>query len=153
MSQQKEIISTINNLIETLKDGQEGFKQASEAVKDSNLKSIFSEFSLQRSKFAGELQAQAVQMGESNPEDSSSSTAGAMHRAWINLKSAITSGDDHAVLAECERGEDSAIKEYKEAMEGDDLSAPVREIVAQQYTEVKSSHDRIKQLRDTAKVS
>ena len=152
MSQQKEIISTINNLIETLKDGQEGFKQASEAVKDSNLKSIFSEFSLQRSKFAGELQAQAVQMGESNPEDSSS-TAGAMHRAWINLKSAITSGDDHAVLAECERGEDSAIKEYKEAMEGDDLSAPVREIVAQQYTEVKSSHDRIKQLRDMSKAS
>ncbi len=152
MAQQKEIISTINGLIETLKDGQEGFKQAAEAVKDSDLKSLFSEYSLQRSRFAGELQAQAIQLGESKPEDSSS-VSGAMHRAWIDIKSAVTSGDDHTILAECERGEDSAIKEYKEAMEGDDLSAPVRAIVSRQYSEVKSAHDRIKQLRDAAKAS
>jgi uncharacterized protein (TIGR02284 family) len=149
MTQQKKIISTINSLIETVKDGQKGFKQAAEAVRDSNLKSLFSEFSLQRAKFASELQGEARQLGENKPEHSSS-TAGAMHRAWINLKSAITSGDDHAILAECERGEDSAVKEYQDAME-DDLSSPVRDIVARQYREVKSAHDRIRQLRDTAK--
>jgi uncharacterized protein (TIGR02284 family) len=152
MAQQKEIISTINSLIETLKDGQEGFKQAAEAVKDSNLKSLFNEYSMQRSRFAGELQAEAVQLGESEPEDSSSAS-GAMHRAWINLKSAVTSGDDHAVLSECERGEDSAVAEYKKAMEDDGLSAPVRDIVSRQYSEVKSAHDRIKQLRDASKAS
>jgi len=152
MSQQKEIISTINDLIETLKDGQEGFRQASEAVKDSQLKSLFSEFSLQRSKFAGELQNEAISLGDHNPEDSSS-TAGAMHRAWINLKSAITSGDDHAVLAECERGEDSAVAEYKKAMEDEDISAPIRETISRQFTDVKNAHDRIKNLRDTAKTN
>ena len=152
MSQQKEIISTINGLIETLKDGQEGFRQASEAVKDSKLKSLFSEYSLQRSKFAGELQNEAITLGESNPEDSGS-TSGAMHRTWINLKSAITSGDDHAVLAECERGEDSAVAEYKKAMGDEDLSAPVRETISRQYTDVKTAHDRIKALRDATKTS
>ena len=84
MSQQKEIISTINGLIETLKDGQQGFKEASEAVKDTQLKTLFSEYSLQRAKFAGELQSEAISLGESHPEDTSS-TAGAMHRAWSNL--------------------------------------------------------------------
>lgn len=152
MSQQKEIISTINDLIETLKDGQEGFRQASEAVKDSQLKSLFSEYSLQRSKFAGELQNEAISLGENNPENSSSTT-GAMHRAWINLKSAITSGDDHAVLAECERGEDSAVAEYKKAMEAEDLSAPIRETISRQYNDVKNAHDRIKALRDATKTS
>ena len=152
MSQQKEIISTINDLIETLKDGQEGFRQASEAVKDSKLKSLFSEYSLQRAKFAGELQNEAISLGDHNPEDSSS-TAGAMHRTWINLKSAITSGDDHAVLAECERGEDSAVNEYKKAMEDEDLSAPVRETITRQFTDVKNAHDRIKALRDATKNS
>jgi uncharacterized protein (TIGR02284 family) len=151
MAQQKEIISTINSLIETLKDGQEGFKQAAEGVKDSTLKSLFNEYSLQRAKFAGELQAQAVQLGESDPEDSSS-TSGAMHRAWINIKSAITSEDDHAILAECERGEDSAVSEYKEALE-EDISAPIRDIISRQYSEVQSAHDRIKSLRDAAKTS
>ena len=34
MAQQKEITSTVNGLIETLKDGEEGFKEAADAVKD-----------------------------------------------------------------------------------------------------------------------
>jgi len=151
MSQTKTIISTLNSLIETLKDGQEGFRQASEAVKDAQLKSLFNRCSLQRSQFAGELQNHVIQLGESNPEKTSS-TAGAMHRAWINLKSAITSQDDHAILAECERGEDSAVSEYKEAMEDDsNLSAPIRETVSRQYVAVKAAHDEIKALRDAAK--
>jgi len=151
MAQQKEIISTINSLIETLKDGQEGFKQAAEAVKDTSLKSMFNEFSLQRAKFAGELQSEAVNLGEPDPE-TDSSTSGALHRAWINIKSAITSGDDHAILAECERGEDSAVNEYKEAME-EDISSPVRAIIERQYVAVKEAHDRIKSLRDATKTS
>src|SRR5213080_321946 len=137
MAQQKEIVSTINSLIETLKDGQEGFKQAAEAVKDTELKSLFQEYSQQRARFATELQSQARQFGEPKPEDSSSA-AGAMHRAWINLKSVVTSGDDHAILAECERGEDSAVKEYREAIDKEELSSPIRQMVSRQYTEVQN---------------
>src|SRR3954449_3144522 len=108
MSQQKEIISTLNNLIETLKDGQEGFKQSASGVDDAQLKTMFDTLSLQRSRFAGELQNEIVTLGEPDPEDSSSTT-GAMHRAWINVKSAVTNRDRHAILAEAERGEDTAV--------------------------------------------
>jgi len=149
MSQQKEAISTINGLIETLKDGEKGFKDASEAVKDPQLKSLFRQYSQQRHRFASELQAQALSLGESKPEKSSSASS-AMHRAWINLKSAVTSGDDKAILSECERGEDSAVHEYKEAVQNG-LTGVAREIVARQFTEIKSAHDRVKNLRDTAK--
>jgi uncharacterized protein (TIGR02284 family) len=149
MTQNKETISTLNSLIETLKDGQEGFKQAAEGVADPQLKSLFNEYSQQRSRFANELQNQAEMLGEPKPEDSSSA-AGALHRSWINLKSAVTSGDGHAILAECERGEDSAVKEYEKAMKRD-LSPSMRNIVSPQYSEVKSAHDRIRNLRDTRK--
>lgn len=149
MAQKKEIISTVNSLIETLKDGQEGFRQAADAVEDSELKSLFSEYSIERSRFAGELQDQLRQLGDSEPEDSSS-VAGSLHRAWINLKSAVTSGDDHAILAECERGEDSAVSEYKKAMSAD-LSSPLREAVSRQYDKVKVAHDRVRNLRDARK--
>jgi uncharacterized protein (TIGR02284 family) len=151
MKDQKEIISTIDDLIETLKDGQEGFKQAAEGVKDSQLKALFNEYSNQRSRFASELQTQARSLGKSEPE-TSSSAAGALHRAWINLKSAVTKGDDHAILAECERGEDSAVEQYRKAMD-DDLPAPLRDIISRQYTDIISAHDRIRNLRDTAKTS
>lgn len=151
MSQNKEVISTLNSVIETLKDGQEGFRQAAEAVKDSQLKSLFNELSLQRSKFAGELQNHIVQMGEPKPEDSSS-TAGALHRAWINMKAAITSRDDHAILSECERGEDSAVSEYKKAMEAE-LPSPARDLLSRQYSDIKAAHDKVKALRDARKSS
>jgi uncharacterized protein (TIGR02284 family) len=148
MKEQKEIV---DGLIETLKDGQEGFKQAAEGVKDPQLKSLFNEYSQQRSRFASELQSQAQSLGEREPETSGSAT-GALHRAWINLKSAVTSGDDHAILVECERGEDSAVEEYKKAID-ENLSAPLREIVSRQYSEIKNAHDRIKNLRDARKTS
>jgi uncharacterized protein (TIGR02284 family) len=149
MNEQKEVISTINGLIETLKDGQEGFKQAAEGVKDLQLKALFNEYSQQRSRFAAQLQSQAQSLGEAEPE-SSSSTTGALHRAWINLKSVVTRGDDHAILAECERGEDSAVEQYKKAIDSD-LPVPVRDVVSRQYGEIKNAHDRIKNLRDTTK--
>src|SRR5437763_5617949 len=126
MAQQKEVISTINGLIETLKDGEKGFKEAAGAVKDPQLKSLFQEYSQQRHRFATELQSQAQNLGEFKPEKSSSA-AGAMHRAWINLKSAVTSGDDESILSECERGEDSAVHEFEEAMQ-DGLSGQVRDL-------------------------
>ncbi len=147
MAQQKEIIGTVNDLIETLRDGQEGFRQAAEAVEDPELKSLFNEFSLQRARFVGELQSEAGALGESKPENSSS-VAGALHRSWINLKGAIAKRDNHAILEECERGEDSAVHEYEEALEDEGLTGPVREIISRQYEKVKSVHDRIKHLRD-----
>ena len=151
MKEEKEIFSVIDDLIQTLKDGQEGFKQAAEGVKAPQLKSLFNEYSSQRLQFATELQSQAHSLGKSHSEESGSA-AGALHRTWINLKSAITSGDDHAILAECERGEDSAVEQYEKAM-NDNLPAPLREIVSRQYSEIKNAHDRIKNLRDTAKTN
>jgi uncharacterized protein (TIGR02284 family) len=146
MEEQEKII---DNLIETLKDGQEGFKQAAESVKDPQLKSVFDEYSRQRARFVSELrsQAQSLEERESKP---SGSAAGALHRGWINLKSALTRGDDHAILAECERGEDSAVEQYKKALDNG-LSASVQQIVSRQYTQVKQAHDRVKSLRDATK--
>ena len=141
--------TVLNNLIETLKDGQEGFKQAAEGVSNPNLKSLFRDYSQQRSRFATALQSEARRHGETDPERSSSAT-GALHRGWINLKLATTGGNDHSILAECERGEDSAVEEYKKVL-ADGLSPSAREVVSRQFDEIKAAHDQIKSLRDAAK--
>jgi len=148
MKNQNEII---DDLIETLKDGQEGFEQAAESVKDPQLKSLFSEYSQQRARFAVELRSKA-QSPDERESKMSGSAAGALHRGWINLKSAVTQGDDHSILAECERGEDSAVEEFRKAL-NNGLSAPVQEIVSRQYVQIKEAHDRVKNLRDATKKS
>ncbi len=78
----------------------------------------------------------------------SGSVSGSVHRGWINLKAALSSNEPHAVLAECERGEDSAVAAYKEALDNQDLDLPTRELLNRQYHEVKGAHDKVKQLRD-----
>src|SRR5258708_17078630 len=89
MKKQNEVI---DNLIETLKDGQEGFKQAAESVRNPALKALFSDYSNQRSRFATVLQSEARRQGETGPETTSSAT-GALHRGWVNLKSEVQRGD------------------------------------------------------------
>lgn len=143
----EEVISTLNNLIETNKDGQEGFKQAAEGVETSNLKSTFFEYSQQRSQFTGELRELVRELG-GDPENSGS-IAGSLHRGWINIKSAVTGQDEGSILNEAERGEDAAKKAYKNAME-ENLPANVNAVVSRQSTAINAAHDKVRDLRDSA---
>jgi uncharacterized protein (TIGR02284 family) len=140
-----DVISTLNNLIETCKDGQQGFKQAAEGVENSQLKSAFYEFAQQRAQFIGELQSLVRDLG-GDPEDSGS-VAGALHRGWINIKSAVTGQDEGAILNEAERGEDSAKNAYKDALE-QNLPANILSVVQNQYSAVQTAHDNVKAWRD-----
>lgn len=149
MADNDNVISTLNNLIETCKDGQAGFQQASEGVKNSELKTLFGTYAQQRAGFAGELQTEVRRLG-GDPEKTSS-TAGALHRGWINIKSAITGADEGAVISECERGEDSAVRNYQDALKSE-LPGNIGELVERQFAQVKQAHDRIRSLeRATSK--
>ncbi len=141
-----DVISTLNGLIETCKDGQEGYKQAAEGIQNSQLKSVFYELDQQRSQFAGELQGLVRELG-GDPENSGS-FSGALHRGWINIKAAVTGKDEGAILNECERGEDVAKNTFKEALE-QHLPANIAAIVQTQYTAVQAAHDQIKAFRDS----
>lgn len=144
----KEVQSTVHHLIERCKDGAKGYKTAAEDVEDKDLKDLFRKYAVQRDSMITELQDQLHKMGKT--DDESSSIEGTMHRAWIDIKSALSSKDRHRVLEECERGEDYAVKAYKEAMVKD-LPGDLKPIVEQQYNDVKSAHDHIRSLRDASK--
>ena len=141
------LIATLNGLIETCRDGQEGFTQSAEGVEDSNLQTLFREYAFRRSQYVTELQSLVQTLG-GDPEDSGS-ISGAMHRGWINIKSVVTGRDEAAILNECERGEDVAKESYKQAMEME-LPGYIREVVENQYQGVLAAHDNIKALRNAA---
>jgi uncharacterized protein (TIGR02284 family) len=142
-----DIASVLNSLIETCKDGQEGFRSAAENVKNPDMATLFRSYSNQRQQFAGELQSLVRSLGEGM--EKTGSVAGALHRGWIDLKAAISSKDEHAILAECERGEDSAVEEYRDALQHSELPVEVQGVITRQYASVQEAHDRVRDLRDS----
>ncbi|HMG36748.1 MAG TPA: PA2169 family four-helix-bundle protein [Blastocatellia bacterium] len=143
--QNDNVIDCLHDLIEACRDGQNGFNEAAENVKGSDLKTLFRDVSLQRAQFAAELQREVRALG-GNPEEKGSAV-GLAHRVWIDIKGTLTGKDDKNILSEAERGEDSAIKSYENAL-GQPLPTKVRAIVERQYSQVKAVHDRVKMMRD-----
>lgn len=145
MTQNNDAVSTLNNLIETCKDGEKGFKEAAEGLKSPEIKSRFMEYSRERAAMAAELQAEVRRLG-GDPEKSAS-MSGSVHRGWFNLKAAITGHDDHAIVSEAERGEDVAKAAYESALK-ETLPASAQTLVQQQAAKVRHAHDDVRDLRD-----
>ncbi len=139
----EDAISALNDLIETCHDGENGFRAAAEGIKDSQLKAMFENYSQQRAQFALELQEEVRRL-DGNTEKSGS-VAGALHRSWINIKSLVSGGSEPAIISEAERGEDQAVKSYREAL-GADLPEEAKAIVERQFRQVQQAHDRIRSL-------
>jgi uncharacterized protein (TIGR02284 family) len=143
-------VSVIEALIETCKDGQKGYQDAATHVKRSDLKTYFNEQSLERSRFAGELEAELIHLGKSDKKVSGSVSA-AMHRAWIDTKVAL-GGGDKTILESVEAGEDNAKESYQKAL-GGTLPTNIAEIVRRQAASVQRAHDKVRSLRDEAKAA
>ena len=143
-----DVIDTLNDLIETCKDGEAGFRTCAEDIKRADLKPMFERAAQHCNEAARELQAEVAKLG-GKPERKGS-MAGSAHRRWVDIKSAITGKDDKAVLAECERGEDVAKASYQKALKKD-LPADIRAIVERQYQGVLQHHDEVRALEKAAK--
>ncbi len=139
-----DVADTLNGLIETCKDGQQGFQTAADKVKDQSLKSLFSKYASQRASYAQELQSAVTSLGE-KPTESGHVLAG-LHRGWINLKEALAKDEDTAIINEAEAGEDVAKKAYSEATQKS-LPANIQTLVQKQYQGVLEAHNVVRDLK------
>ncbi|WP_341522833.1 PA2169 family four-helix-bundle protein [Pseudomonas sp. G.S.17] len=150
----KESISILNDLIETSKDGEKGFQTSAEDIKNPSVKEFFLSRSAEIATAVRELQTEVRALG-GDPE-TSSSVSGTLHRAWVDLKSTLAGKDDVAILNEAERGEDVALKAYKEALQKateKNLPANVTGLIRKQLDGVQANHDKVKALRNSARAA
>ena len=139
------IASILNDLVETSKDGEKGFRTAAEDTKNAELKAVFLQRAQNCAAGAADLQQLVARLG-GNPEEGGS-VAGAVHRGWVTLKAAVSNRTDLAILEECERAEDVAKARYRKALE-ETLPEDIRLVVRRQYDGVMRNHDQIRDLRD-----
>lgn len=140
-------ISTLNDLIQTCRDGEKGFKTAAEHLKDTHVRSVFQELSRERGTLADELEREVGRLGGTAP--TSGSVSGALHRGWLDLKSAATSGDG-PIISEAERGEDVAKHAFESALaETAGMQPQTRAVVQRVADRVIAAHDRVRALEES----
>jgi uncharacterized protein (TIGR02284 family) len=138
-------IAHLNELIETCKDGELGYRTAAENVRNTQLETIFSDYSKQREEFARQLHAEIQRLGGGSTD---SGTVGAtIFRGWMDLKSALAGGGGPAMIASCETGEDSAAAAFERVVDMD-ISGPAKSLVEKQYAKIKEAHAHMVRLKE-----
>ena len=142
---QDNAVTVIEKLADISKDGENGYRDAAEHAKRSDLKAFFITQSSERKRFADELQTVLAKLGKVEKKESGT-VAGALHRAWIDTKVGLGAGDK-SILESVEKGEDEAKDAYREARSAS-LPADVAEIISRQARSIQAAHDKVKGLRD-----
>ena len=145
-----DIIDTLNDLIETSKDGEYGFHASAEYLKDPAIQQSFERRAEECRQAAAELQSLVVRLG--GKAEDSGTAGGALHRGWVAVKGTLAGYTDKAILEETERGEDSAMAAYRKALE-EALPPDIRLVVERQYEGVKRNHLQVRTLRDQARAA
>ncbi len=138
-------IDNIQDLIRVNIDSAKGFDTAAENIDNPEIAGYFRECSRTRRRFADDL-SRFVSINDEEPEHDGSA-AGRLHRWWLELRGVVQGGDEHAILAEAERGED-AIKRVYERVIVDIAGNPLSDVLHAQFRSVKQTHDRVRDMRD-----
>lgn len=113
METNKEIISDLKELLSIVNDGKEGYESASEATDTIELQGVFLKYAAQRAAYAEELRAHIAVHG-ADAGNESGGVLGALHRTWIDIKQALSSKEDKAILEAVVTGEKAALDKYDE---------------------------------------
>lgn len=146
MSNQGKTADTLQDLLQKNYDAEAGFKEVMTKAQDANLKNWLKERAAQRNHFATELDKELHTMNAQT--DTTTSWAADAHRAWINVKTALSSDKDESILEECIRGEEAAVEHYREALKGEALYGEVRQLVEKQCASVEQTLSKVRRLED-----
>jgi uncharacterized protein (TIGR02284 family) len=150
----EEIINDLNDLIETCKDGEKGFRAAATRVGedgDPHLRTILNLYAQQRAGFAAELQNEVLRRGGEPAE--SGHVSATFRRGWLEFKLELGAGPDYnddedyesGILATCEAGDKAAMENYQDVLRKV-LPSDLLGLVEKQYREIRHAHDRMRSL-------
>lgn len=144
----KETVNVLQNIIEKNYDAEKGYKKAMQDAKNPALKGFLKDQAARRSRFATAIDKKLRDLGEQPKE--SGSTTGALHRAWIDIKSSVSGNDDEAVLEEVIRGEKASVNEYEDVLKNHELSPDITQELQSQLGDIQGTLNRVKRIEDIA---
>jgi uncharacterized protein (TIGR02284 family) len=141
-----EVVSILNRLIKTCRNGEETFKTAADNIRNSEFRRLFNIFSQQRAQFVSELEAEVHRLGGTASRHET--TSDTVQRSWGNVRSIVVR-EEAKVIADCQHEEETAVNDYQEALKAD-LPLDVQYVVKRQYMDIKDAYDRMRILQRAA---
>jgi uncharacterized protein (TIGR02284 family) len=111
----KDTIAVLNDLIATCKDGMNGFESAANAVETPAAKMLFTSRVTSIEQSMSDLQDAVLTLGGEPAE--TGHAAASLHRGWVNMTAALSGNDEHEIVEETLRGEETAVAHYHEALQ------------------------------------
>jgi len=147
METNKKIVEQLKSLLAIVNDGKEGYKNAAENADAAELKALFTTYSIQRAEFEMELKTNIREHG-SDADNVHGGPLGAIHRTWIDIKTALTANDNSAVLGAAITGEKAAVEAYDEVLSDPNLSFELRQILITQRENINECLRNIQSLEE-----
>ena len=148
MIKNEDIVDDLNELVKINNDRIQGYLKAVEDTEDAQLDHLFNEMIVQSQNFRSQLADHIVRIdGLAVSDTTSTDTSSKIHRAWIDIKSAVTGKDRDTVLSSVTFGENAAVEAYENAVENDKLPAYIKEDLTKQLSELKTSRDKMDALK------
>jgi uncharacterized protein (TIGR02284 family) len=143
----QQIVEALNDLIEICMESRERFRVAAEDAGNNEFRRLFNVFSQQRAQFISELQAEVHRLG--GPLIDEEKLSGAIDRARASIRTAVAQGDEAALIADCQTGEDASVTIYSKVSRAG-LPLDVQYVVRRQYMDIKDAYDRLRILERAA---
>jgi uncharacterized protein (TIGR02284 family) len=137
MSLNQDIISSLQHLVAIAVDGEEGYTKAAEMVSSKNFLAQFEQTATSRNIQSEAIRNYLSDNGIEKPEHEGG-FAGALHRAWLDIKGTLSNRSDSVVVSSCVTGDESAIEAYQNVLEKNDLPDDLRKLLTEQLSSIQS---------------
>lgn len=147
MTSNESSIEVLNDLIQINNDRIFGYNNAIENLKDgdNDLKTLFTKFKEKSKDNIHELNASVKEHGGEPVTDTT--LLGKVYRAWMDVKSSVTSHEREGVINDCKGGEKAAHAAYEKALnDTEDLSAGAEALIRKQQAILVADQQTVDQL-------
>lgn len=115
LKSKQEVSDDLKKLIELVNDGKEGYQSAADATDNEELKALFLKLAGERIVYEAELKEHLALHGEESSNENGG-ILGGLHRTWLNIKQALASKENKAILSAVTTGERAAIEKFDECI-------------------------------------
>ena len=139
-------VSTLNDLLNITNDRIKGFGKVEDKVWDtySSLKSDYDQMVSESQTMKSDLISLIREKG-GEPDDSST-TAGALHRTWIDIKNSFGGDNAESTLENVAFGENAAVEAYESALKDGTLCPQSTSVISEQLAKLRSSYSKFANL-------